>query len=127
MRDADKKTPDSGSCLTRRSFLKGTAGVAAGAAAGVTLAMTGFPTIVPSSALGKDGAVAPSNRVVVGFIGVGPQGQGVMGNYLQRQDCQVVAVCDVKTDMLGQARDRVNAQYQNKDCAAYRDFREIMG
>jgi predicted dehydrogenase len=123
MANPGKMTSGARSHITRRGFLKGTAGAAAGA----TLAVVGFPTIIPSSAMGADGTVAPSSRVVVGFIGVGPQGQGVMANYLQRKDCQVVAVCDVKTDMLNQARDRVNGQYQNKDCAAYHDFQEITG
>jgi predicted dehydrogenase len=123
MKQADKNTQGMGACLTRRGFL----GRTAGAATGAMVAAMGFPTIIPSSAMGADGTVAPSNRVVVGFIGVGPQGQGVMANYLRRKDCQVVAVCDVKTDMLNQARDRVNGQYQNKDCAAYHDFQEITG
>jgi len=48
--------------IGRRQFLKNTASAAA---------VMGFPYIVPSSALGLDGAVAPSNRIVMGFIGVG--------------------------------------------------------
>jgi hypothetical protein len=52
--------------ITRRSFLRRTAGAAAGAAA--------FPYFVPSSALGRAGAVAPSNRIVMGAIGYGWQG-----------------------------------------------------
>jgi predicted dehydrogenase len=117
MKNTDMKTLNAKPFLTRRGFLRKTAEA--------TLAIAALPDIVPSSVLGMDGAVAPSNRVVVGFIGVGPQGQGVMGNYLPRNDCQVVAVCDVKTDMLDQARDRVNAKYQNQDCAGYRDLREL--
>ena len=117
MKETEQKTLDAKSFPTRRGFLRTTAKA--------TLAIAALPNVIPSSVLGKDGAVAPSNRVVVGFIGVGPQGQGVMGNYLPRKDCQVVAVCDVKTDMLDQARDRVNTQYQDKDCAGYHDFREI--
>jgi len=44
--------------LTRRSFLKTTA---------VAL---GMPTIIPASALGKNGTVAPSNPIVPGGIGL---------------------------------------------------------
>jgi hypothetical protein len=73
--------------ITRRSFLRKTAGVAAGAAA--------FPYFVPSSALGKAGGVAPSNRIVMGAIGYGWQGGGNTKGFLQKPEVQYVAVCDV--------------------------------
>src|ERR1035437_7327472 len=104
---------------TRRQFLKQTTGLALSAVA--------FPFIIPASALGKSGSVAPGNRIVVGCIGVGPQGQGDMGNFLNQKDAQVVAVCDVKTDHLEQARNRVNQHYQNKDCATYRSEERRVG
>ena len=63
--------------ITRRGFLKRTAALAGGAAV--------FPAIIPGSALGVEGRPSPSNRVVMGSIGVGPQGSGVMGNFLTRQ------------------------------------------
>ena len=47
---------------SRRTFIKQTAMVA------------GLPMIVPASVLGLDGKVAPSNRIVVGGIGLGPRG-----------------------------------------------------
>ena len=103
---------------TRRQFLKQTTGLALSAAA--------FPSLIPASALGRSGGVAPSNRIAVGCIGVGPQGQGDMGNFLNQKDAQVVAVCDVMTSHLEQARNGVNQHYQNKDCATYGDFRELV-
>ena len=108
------KTPS----LTRRQFLQQTTGLAVSVAA--------LPSLVPASALGRGGEVAPSNRIVVAAIGVGPQGQGDMGNFLAQKDAQVVAVCDVKTDQLEQARRAVNGRYQNQDCAAVGDFREVV-
>ncbi len=72
---------------TRRQFLKQTTGLALSAAA--------FPSLIPASALGQAGSVAPGSRIAVGCIGVGPQGQGDMGNFLNQKDAQVVAVCDV--------------------------------
>jgi predicted dehydrogenase len=92
----------------------------------LALSVAAFPSLIPASALGKSGAVAPSNRIVVGCIGVGPQGQGDMGNFLNQKDAQVVAVCDVSADHLDQARNRVNDHYHNKDCATYADFREVV-
>ena len=52
-----------GKQLHRRRFLKTTTAAASAAMMA--------PTIIPSSALGRDGAVAPSERVVVGGIGIG--------------------------------------------------------
>ena len=102
----------------RRQFLKSTAGLAAGA---VT-----FPYIIPSSALGKAGAIAPGSRITVGCIGVGERGHGVMQNFLHQDIAQVVAVCDVKANMREAARKRVDNHYGNTGCAEYHDFRELL-
>ena len=72
----------------RRQFLKG-----ALAAAGGCLAL---PTLIPSSALGRDGAVAPSERIVLGAIGIGGRGSYVLGCFLHEADVQFVAICEVK-------------------------------
>ena len=104
--------------LTRRSFLR----------TNITLALAAgaFPTIIPASALGREGKVAPGSRVVVGCIGNGPQGRGVMNGFLAQADAQVVAVCDVKLDQLELARTAVNQRYSNSDCATYSDFHELL-
>ena len=73
--------------LHRRRFLK--TALAAGAAVMA-------PQIIPSSALGRDGAVAPSERIVVGGIGIGNRGTYDLGCFLEQKDVQFVAVCDVK-------------------------------
>jgi glucose-fructose oxidoreductase len=102
----------------RRHFLRATSSALLGVAI--------FPEVAPSSVLGADGTTAPSNRLAVGCVGVGPQGQGDMSNFLQQSDARVVAVCDVKKDQLAQTRDQVNQKYQNQDCATFEDFRELM-
>ncbi len=102
----------------RRSFLKG----ALGAGAGI-----GLFNIVPASALGLGGRPAPSNRIVMGCIGLGGQGSGNMGAFLGQPDTQVVAVCDVDKNHLAGAKGTVDGRYNNKDCTAYTDFRELLG
>ncbi|MHC4170761.1 MAG: Gfo/Idh/MocA family protein, partial [Planctomycetota bacterium] len=102
----------------RRQFLRQAAGAAAGAVA--------LPYVVSSSALGAAGAVAPSERITVGAVGVGPQGTGVMRNFLRQPDAQVVAVCDVKSNVLKARQDLVNKHYKSTGCKAYKDFREVM-
>jgi predicted dehydrogenase len=104
--------------IDRRRFLKRVAGTAAGAMS--------FPYIVSSSALGGAGNIAASERITVGCVGVGPQGSGVMGNFLRQKDAQVVAVCDVKDPVLKAAQELVNGHYKGTGCAAYKDFRELM-
>lgn len=106
------------SALSRRGFLKRTVVGALGAAA--------FPYIAPDSALGLSGTVAPHNRVTVGCIGMGPQGCGVMGNFLRNPEAQVVAVCDVDSRRRVAAVEKVNGAYQDSGCSGYNDFRELL-
>jgi len=103
--------------LTRRKFL------ARGAMAASAIAL---PFYVPASSLGRDGAVAPSERIVMGGIGLGGRGSGDLGWMLGESDVRFVAVCDVRRASRESARDAVNGKYGNKDCAAYRDIRELL-
>ncbi len=95
--------------------------------AGVSLAAIGLPYLVPSSVLGKAGAVAPSERITLGFIGTGDHGRNVnIKNFLVNADAQAVAVCDVDPVNRDAARDMVNKKYGNSDCATYKDFRDVL-
>ena len=103
--------------MTRRSLLRTTTGVALGA--------MGFPYVVRPSALGKAGTLTPSERMTVGCVGVGPQGTGVMRNFMSQNDCRVIAICDLKKPRRDGVSNIVNTHYGNTDCAVYTDFREI--
>ncbi len=90
MNSPEKKSPSAG--LSRRTIVKqGLAGIIAYAVA---------PTFVPSSLFGR---TAPSNRLNIGFIGNGLQFAGHFSAVLGRDDCRVVALCDV---MLAKATKR---------------------
>jgi predicted dehydrogenase len=105
--------------FSRRTFVRKAAAVAwfAGVA----------PQIVPSSVLGADGSVAPSNRINVGFIGVGQHGLAWnLPPYLRHKGAQVVAVCEVDHRRLFRAQETVNERNQNEDCFATKDFREVL-
>jgi glucose-fructose oxidoreductase len=104
--------------IPRRQFLRNSLAAAAAASA--------FPTLIASTALGAEGRPAPSGRVNVGCIGVGPQGRGVMGGFLAQPDVQVVALCDVAQLNLGQALNQVKERYQGKGCETYGDFRQLL-
>ena len=94
---------------------------------GTSLAATGAavlaPTIIPSSALGRDGAVPPSERIVVGGIGIGNRGTYDLGCFLEQKDVQFVAVCDVKEVRRVAVKKLADEKYGNQDCAIIRDFR----
>src|SRR5438270_10654163 len=124
---------NSGASFSRRHFLRSTTAIAAGLAA---------PAIVPASVLGRNGLIPPSERVTMGFIGVGGQGGGhllggawtyVTGGYAGRKDVQVLAVCDVWRDRRERATKKVNDHYAEvfgqakyTSCEAYEDFREVL-
>lgn len=120
--------------LSRRQFLR-----RSGAVAGTVLAA---PWFIPASALGRGALVAPSERVAMGFIGVGGQGSGhllggawtyLAGGYTARKDVQVLAVCDTWRPRREQAKLRVNQHYTEtygagkyQACEAYVDFRDVL-
>ncbi len=112
--------------LSRRCFLSGLAAVAAGACSS--------PQIAPRSAIGRGGRAAPSERITLGFIGVGDHGvKRNLKRFLPEPDAQVIAVCDVDSQRREEARQIVEAHYQSegslnayRGCAAYNDFREII-
>ncbi len=110
--------------ISRRDFLRRTAAASAGAVA--------FPFIIPGRALGLDGAVAPSNRIVMASIGVGGQGRYDMSALMNVPDVQMIAVCDVDSGHRAQAKKMVEDFYAKKNdasfkgCGEYNDFREVI-
>ncbi len=104
--------------IPRRSFLKRAALAASAGGA--------FPFVVPARVLGRGGALAPSERTTMGFIGLGTMGSNDMNTFLGLPEVQVVAVCDVKRNVREAAQARVEAQGGKGTCAAYNDFRELV-
>lgn len=78
------------------------------------------------------GADAPSNRITLGFIGVGTMGRGHLGSFLHQADVRVVAVSDVVAERRDDAKRIVDAHYSknrkatDKGCQAYNDFRDLL-
>jgi predicted dehydrogenase len=103
----------------RREFLRNSVGVA-----GASLAL---PSVIPSTVLGKDGAVPPSEMITVGFIGTGSHGIGWnLRAYLQQPDAKILAVCDVDTRNMDKAMEAIAKKLGKADCASTLDFREIL-
>ena len=73
---------------TRRYFLHRSAAITAGALI--------LPQIIPSTALGMGGKLPPSDRIVMGLIGIGSQGTSNMRGFLKRvKELQIVAACEI--------------------------------
>ena len=104
--------------VSRRSFLKGA--VATGAA-------LSFPSVVPSRALGRGGAVAPSERIVMGGIGVGNRGRYVLSEFLKYPVTQFVATADCQSSRRQLVKDMVDKSYGTSDCVMYRDMFDVLG
>ena len=101
--------------VSRRGFLKG------------ALAASAAPVIIPGSALGLDGAVAPSERIVMGGIGLGGRGTGdLQWGPMSEKDVQFVAICDVQKSARERIKRITDAHYKNNDCQMYSDMREIL-
>ena len=103
--------------FSRRQFLQ-RAVLAGGALAA--------PCLIPGSALGLNGAVPPSERIVMGGMGVGNRGTGDLHWLLPEKDVQFVAICDAKQAQRQAVKRIVDAKYGNTDCAMYRDMREFL-
>jgi predicted dehydrogenase len=104
--------------LSRRNLLKVAGAAAAAAAVG--------PYIVPASARGVERIPSPSNRVTMGWIGVGGRGGALLSNFLGIKDAQVLALCDVKKPNRDRAQQAVNKQYDNQSATTFVDFRELL-
>lgn len=102
---------------TRRSFLKQS--LATGAA-------VPLPWMVSASALGLGGAVAASERITLGVIGIGPRCKYVLKAMLAMPDVRCVAIADVQASRREAGKALVDEHYGNKDCVLYRDFRELL-
>ncbi len=107
--------------MNRRDFLKH---VGRGAA-GIGI-LAGAPTIVPAEVVGRGKRPAPSNRIVMAALGNGWMGASNISGFLNIDDVQLVAVCDVFKPHLQAGIDKINERYGNKDCSGYVDFREVL-
>lgn len=100
--------------VSRRRFL---------AAAGAAWAA---PVLVSARALGRDGAVAANDRIIVGGIGLGRRGTYDLGCFLPEPDVQFVAIADPKAGQRAKIKGIVDAKYGNTNCDTYRDFRDLL-
>jgi len=100
--------------LTRRGFLRRTA------------ALVAVPAIVPATALGLGGSVPPSERIILGGIGIGNRGSHDLRWMLPEKDVQFVADCDPQKSRAAKVKNIVDTHYGNKDFKIYHNTPEFL-
>ncbi|NQU22057.1 MAG: Gfo/Idh/MocA family oxidoreductase [Candidatus Nealsonbacteria bacterium] len=103
------------STATRRQFLK------TAASAGIIA-----PLFLPGSVLGRDGVVAPSEKIILGGIGIRSRGGYVLSTMLPQPDVRFAAIADVRADRRQAVKDLADLKNGDAKCATYRDFRELL-
>jgi predicted dehydrogenase len=84
------------------------------------------PLVVPSSALGLDGHVAPSERINLGVIGTGTRGMQLLDALQPLADAQVVALCDCRRDRLEHAGRFIARGRPGGAPGLHDDFRDLL-
>ena len=120
--------------INRRNFLKNYGTLAAGTIL--------IPTIIPACARGKNGHIAPSDRINMAFIGAGNQAGNDLKQFLNDKRVQITTVCDVNKESSGYWNGKIagrdfitrlvnesySEQYGKKynGCKGLTDFREVI-
>ena len=106
--------------LSRRKFIRNTAFT------------VGAISIIPRHVLGK-GFVAPSDKVNLGFIGLGKQSRGLAARFVQNTNAQIIASCDVWTTKNAWFKDHVEkvyAEHRNQSgynsVNTYLEYKELL-
>lgn len=91
------------------------------------------PWIIPAAALGKGGAVAPSNRIAVALVGHGVMGNGHWNRLVGDPACQALAICDVDRARRENGRQQAEEAYAAqraagswRGCDAVEDYRALL-
>lgn len=108
---------DNQSTATRRQFLQGSLAATAVVAA---------PAIIPATAMGAADSTAPSERITLGVIGIGPRATYDLKPMLGMTDVRCVAIADVQASRREAGKAMVDQEYGNNSCVVMRDFRKLL-
>ena len=117
MKQSACKSRCKGGIISRRVFLGKTVAAAGGLA---------LPLYVPGAVLGKQGQVAPSNRINLGQIGLGVMGRGHVRRLAYDSAVALLAISDVDRERLQAQQENLEIIYKDKHCTAYNDYQEIL-
>lgn len=103
--------------MNRRDFI----GKTALAAAGIS--------ILPRHVLGGKGFLAPSDRLNLGFIGVGKQVGGLLSRFMELPETMVIAAADVDSSKLNHfigSANKLNASKSGHPVEGYGQYRDLL-
>lgn len=103
--------------MKRRDFFKKSA---------IGSAALSIPAFIPAPVLGRDGHTPPSDKIVMGLIGVGEMGSGHLRSFMGQDDVHIAAICDVRKSHRDAAKKQVDQKYGNTDCHTTNDFCEML-
>ncbi len=116
----EERPEETGIAVDRRSFIK------------TSVLTFGAFTIVPRYVLGR-GFTAPSDKVNLGFIGLGKQSRGLASRFTRNMNCQIVAGSDVWTTKNKWFRELVQELYsEHRDqdhyngVKTYLEYKELL-
>jgi predicted dehydrogenase len=90
------------------------------------VAAASVAAFIPAHVLGREGKFAPSEKITLGVIGIGPRCTYDLKAMLPFKDVRCLAIADVQAKRREAGKTLVDKHYGNKDCVLYRDFRELL-
>lgn len=109
--------PQSKTGISRRRFTQTAVSVGA---------LTAGPAIVPGSALGLQGTTPPSDRIIMGGIGLGGRGRKVLGAFLPDKRVEFVAICDIREERRELVKSQVDKHYGTNKCEMVHDAGDLL-
>ena len=104
--------------ISRRSFIKSVLITTAG--------VGGLFNFVKPDVLGRDGAVPPSEKIIMGGLGIGPRGMSDLQIFLHEPDVRFIAVADAQASRRNAVKSMVDNHYGDNKCEVYSDFRKLL-
>ena len=101
--------------MKRRQFLR----------RGLLTAVAG-PLVVSPGVLGRDGAVAPSEKITLAAIGLGNRGRSDLSDFIREKDLRCLTVCDCFADRRAMGKEIVDKYYGDSACRATRFHEEAL-
>ena len=91
----------------RRNFIKSTALLSGG-----TIIV---PTIIAACSRGKEGHIAPSDRITLAGVGLNSRGNCDLKDLIKQKDVQLVALCDLDKNHLTDSKKFYRDYYKTRD------------
>ena len=104
-------------CVRRRDFLKNMTVLGAAVSA---------PVVMSGTVFGLDGAVAPSNKLIFGTIGVRSRGWHDLQVFLTHPEIQYVANCDIQREQRERNIELAKQRYGDDSFKVYNDMNELL-